>query len=385
MSSSETGDSHAKLLRQIETLQTQYAVASENWQGLESALKNELTDLKQHRDDLTKREAETRRKARDINTKARKMEDEMESLKDRVGVLEHELTEREKSLKKLQTQLAEAEKEAKDARTDLEHEKKVLEADYQQKLDEERAKWQQQLANPESTYLRAASPTASRRKEFGDAPVYSRRGSAMPRSISTADLPLSPLDRMLQDDRRPASGRSRNFRGSEVPTPIRQDSTPSFYTNGVNSRAPSISYDADEMFGHESPPMRNIPDMISVSIAGGGPSESVQLVERMSAQVRRLESERAAHKEEMERLAKQLEEARESVVSLMREVDEKTAQAEKTAKLEKELADMEHKHEFTLELLGEEKERVEDLEEEIREMKGLYRDLLEQKMPAQGS
>lgn len=66
VSSGATGDAQAKLLRQIETLQSQYAVASENWQGIESSMISRIASLEKERDDLTKKEADIRRKAREV-------------------------------------------------------------------------------------------------------------------------------------------------------------------------------------------------------------------------------------------------------------------------------------------------------------------------------
>jgi hypothetical protein len=66
VSSGATGDAQAKLLRQIETLQTQYAVASENWQGIEASLIARATSLEKERDEATRREADIRRKAREV-------------------------------------------------------------------------------------------------------------------------------------------------------------------------------------------------------------------------------------------------------------------------------------------------------------------------------
>ena len=65
-SAGQTGDVQAKLLRQIETLQNQYAVASENWQGIEGSLLTRVTALEKERDDIAKREADVRRKAREM-------------------------------------------------------------------------------------------------------------------------------------------------------------------------------------------------------------------------------------------------------------------------------------------------------------------------------
>lgn len=64
-SSGAVGESQAKLLRQIETLQTQYAVASENWQTLEGSLLSRLANLEKERDDVAQREGEMRRKVRE--------------------------------------------------------------------------------------------------------------------------------------------------------------------------------------------------------------------------------------------------------------------------------------------------------------------------------
>lgn len=66
VSSGATGDAQAKLLRQIETLQTQYAVASENWQGIEASLVARAANLEKERDEATRREADIRRKAREV-------------------------------------------------------------------------------------------------------------------------------------------------------------------------------------------------------------------------------------------------------------------------------------------------------------------------------
>lgn len=64
-SAGTSGDVHAKLLRQIETLQNQYAVASENWQGIEGALLTRITALERERDEIARKESDIRRKARE--------------------------------------------------------------------------------------------------------------------------------------------------------------------------------------------------------------------------------------------------------------------------------------------------------------------------------
>lgn len=65
-SSNATRDAQAKLLRQIETLQSQYATACENWQGIENTLTSRIAVLERERDEINRKESETRKKARDL-------------------------------------------------------------------------------------------------------------------------------------------------------------------------------------------------------------------------------------------------------------------------------------------------------------------------------
>ena len=64
-SAGQGGDVQAKLLRQVETLQNQYAIASENWQGIEGSLLSRVTALEKEKDEIAKREGDIRRKARE--------------------------------------------------------------------------------------------------------------------------------------------------------------------------------------------------------------------------------------------------------------------------------------------------------------------------------
>lgn len=59
------GESQANLIRQMETLQSQYATASENWRGIEASLITKVTNLEKERDEAQKRESDMRKKARD--------------------------------------------------------------------------------------------------------------------------------------------------------------------------------------------------------------------------------------------------------------------------------------------------------------------------------
>lgn len=127
-----------------------------------------------------------------------------------------------------------------------------------------------------------------------------------------------------------------------------------------------------------SSPHNVMQDMVSVSTIAAGPS--VQLVERMSAKIRQLESEKVTVREELARISKQRDEARAEIVALMGEVENQKKAAEKVAELERQVAEVNERYETTLELLGEKSEEVDELKADVQDLKDMYRDLVERTM-----
>lgn len=115
--------------------------------------------------------------------------------------------------------------------------------------------------------------------------------------------------------------------------------------------------------------------MVSVSTVGAGPS--VQLVERMSAAIRRLEAEKVASKEELSRISAQRDEARAEIVALMKETDSGKAASSRVGELETQVAEINSRYQTTLELLGEKSEEVEELKADVQDVKAMYRELVE--------
>lgn len=358
-SSTTQGDAQAKLLRQIETLQTQYSVASENWQRIEGSLLSRITTIESERDEAVKREADLRRKGRDAALKAKRMEEELENERDRVQELERICTEQRTELQQMTRKARETDDQLSESRKALAEQRESMEKEISSRLVEEKARW-----TPVLPTERTASPVTSLRKssalDLGHlmSPTQSRRPSALP--LFSADSNVPP----------------------------RQSSTASFRAaaNGTILKTPSItSVEPDEFFGNgaptpTSPPYthRGVNDLISTSTVGAGPS--VQLVERMSATVRRLETEKAASKDELARLTAQRDEARQEVVSLMREVEMKRANDERVKALEEEQRAINERYQTTLELLGEKSELVEELKADVADVKQMYRDLVESTM-----
>lgn len=361
-------------------MQTQYALASENWQGIESTLTSRVAALEKERDDVAKRESDIRRKAREVNSKARKLEDELESVNDRARSLEQDLLDQKQAVQEVQARANQAETSLQDSRDHFEREKRAWDVDLLQKLEDEKTKWKLEYSasqgHPtptESTFLRADSPGRSFRKQSTPDLLGLHARRSVGRNTSDMTLPLS-------DTERPRSSRQSTtpLRTPGFGTPQRNDSTPSIslHNGHTTSQAPSIHgiHDEPESYDAASSAHRTIPDLISSSTHTG---PSVQLVERMSAAVRRLESEKAASKEELARLQAQRDEAREEVVSMMREVEQKRKLEETTTKLQADLDQMNERYETTLEMLGEKSEQVEELKNDVQDLKNIYRDLVE--------
>lgn len=398
-------DSQAKLLRQIETLQTQYNIASDNWQGIEAGLNTRLTTLQKERDELAKREADARKKTRDINSKAKRLEEDLDIANEANASHESEIYQVKTALSKLELRLSSAEKETTTARTDLTRERKEFEASLQTRIEEERAKWRSEIGSgpttpgldsPHGQMLRADSSYSINHRKFSATDMSgslrrSHGGRAHPTDLSVL-LPnyspdhtrssgrrgypsfsgpvRTPTDQSLASRPESAAAISPppHLNGHSVPPPIVPVAddlpTPSIYTTEI-----------DDMDALRSSPQRTAAELISISTAGAGPS--VQLVERMSATVRRLETEKAASREEIARLIGQRDEARNEVVALMREMETMKDTQGRVGKMEQEMADLKSRYDAALEMLGEKSEECEELKNDVDDLKKIYRELVE--------
>ena len=303
------------------------------------------------------------------------MEEDVEAAKEAEQDKENKLEERMQDLQKIQQKLEKALEDLAASQKEMAEQKKTSDASWAQKLEEERTKWREQVNNLQ--------------QPRGVSPVQSLRRSS---NLDTIPSTLS--------DHRPSSRRSSTMPASpDIGTPPRQNSYPASIQGTLSPppintmtimETPSITFEPDEFFGTatpatpsmyggtQAPPSRGINDIISESTVGAGPS--VQLVERMSATVRRLESERAGSKDELVRVTTQRDEARQQVVDLMRELEEKQGSDARVEELDAKLTELDQRYQTTLEMLGEKSEQVEELQADITDLKKIYRELVDSTM-----
>ncbi len=309
-----------------------------------------------------------------------KLNGELDTALSKLRTIEYDFTEQSKELVATQERLKQNEAAMISMKECVEKERAAFEARLAERIEDGRSKWRQ--ANVQSPpaalqQLRTTSPASYTRKS-SSADLLSLQN----RRLHAPTEPMHVMDPAVE---RPLSRHGCNtLRSLDVGTPNRQDSLSKVQhtVNATVSATPSIqTWDHDDYFdasGTPASPLRTINDMTSVSTAGAGPS--VQLVERMSATIRRLESEKAALQDDIARLSSQRDEARGQVVSLMGEVEQKRAADMKIQNLEEQIAQVNERYQTTLEMLGEKSELVEELKADVADLKKIYRELVDSTM-----
>ncbi|KAJ8099401.1 TATA element modulatory factor 1 TATA binding-domain-containing protein [Lipomyces tetrasporus] len=403
LSAGATGDTQAKMLRQVETLQSQYAIATENWHGIEASLQSRIASLENDRDEVAKRDATLRKKLHEESSRVRESEQEIEAVTSRASDLEAELQLQSDLVASLRKRIDEETARFTSAIKELEKDKTELE---QRLLEEEKARREEtimQLRSPPAL----SSPTFSKN---GTSPGYfahqnggrnfslSRESSsynewfASPSAANSnsgsINVPTSIEHRRVSRTTRagiPSIQTNHSFSPSHsaVGTPV-MSSSASFVSLAElsSSSAPQQINMQNNMFrgrgggSGDSTGGSNPADELAsnASTAIGGVSSS----ERMSTVIRRLSSELASAKEELAILARDRDQAREEIVELLREVRDKRDVEAKCTDLQKQMDDLRLREQTTLELLGEKTERVNELEDDVADLKMMYRQQIQE-------
>jgi TATA element modulatory factor len=240
---------------------------------------------------------------RDLQTELLKSQSQVQSLQDSITSLETRLTEQAAAFTKEKESLQESFETSLDTR-----------------LKEEKQKWEE-----DQQILFAAPPLSAGYPQF-PTPMSPRQPQRAFKSVSPQpEIATKP---------RGTFPPSRTTSYGDIPH-LRRPSRPFASPFDVLSPAstPSIHIphhtleDEDERDflspSRGDSPKNTVADAVSVSASTTTAGPSVNIMERMSAAVRRLESDLAATKEEMARSIKQRDEAREECVKLMSEVEEK--------------------------------------------------------------
>lgn len=307
-----------------------------------------------------------------------------------MNTFQQNLSEHTTALEKLQRRAEDAENALREAKASFEQEKQAWKAEMEQQVEDEkhRSHTNSGAQSPANTFLnglrgsltpeflgfqdqlRKPSIRSINGANFNEITtperLISRRSSAQPamlRNIKSSQGPLNRQDSIQSFDSNNVDGRG--FAENNVPQ------TPSIHTSSVVQENDDFT---DYLNGASQSSPQTINDMVSVSTVAG---PSVQVLERMSAIVRRVESEKVGYQEEMTRLGSQRDEARKEIAALMQEVEAKRAGDEKIKDLEGEVALLNERLSTALEMLGEKTERVEELSNDVMDVKQMLKDLVE--------
>lgn len=307
------------------------------------------------------------------------MEDELQDLKPELAAAKQELEVCREQLAALQVSSRSTETALEQAKADLEKMQRAAAREMQ--AETERRPWaaDETPGTPSRVQSRPDSPLLSVPRTFSSdlagfqIPSRSARRSPMLGSMADSSADGGRRTSSQNPYGRPGAATSATGLGLP-PTPFSPFEPPP--SEPANLTSPSLAEREDPSDDRVSSSPRNVAqDMISVSTVGAGPS--VQLVERMSSAIRRLEAEKVAAKEEMARVCSQRDEARSDMLGLMKEIEAAKAASTRVTELEKELDGVNARYQTTLEMLGEKSELVEELKADVQDVKAMYRELVE--------
>ncbi|KAK2609016.1 hypothetical protein QQS21_002386 [Conoideocrella luteorostrata] len=378
-SSGSGGEAQVKMFRQVETLQSQYASARENWQGIESSLIAKSANLEKERDEAQRRESAMRKKAREAAVRLRHLEDELQDVQPSLLATRQELEASRDELAELQASYRTSQAALEETIEELEKARQCV-TYREDSIDAERRQWVDEVTGTASRghQSRPESPLLSVSRTFSSELIGLSGTGKSRRSYPPSSIPDSPAE-IFPPTRRmtsqpPLRTREPSYAGSgPPPTPFSPFEPPS--ETGQFPSSAAVERENGILETIPSSPLHVAQDMVSVSTVAAGPS--VQLVERMSAAIRRLEAEKVTAKEEMVRVYSQRDEARTDLVALMKEIEATKASAAKVPQLEEEVANIDARYQTTLEMLGEKSELVEELRADVDDVKAMYRELVE--------
>ena len=342
--------------------------------------------------------------------RAKRQEEELEEANTKIPTIQEDVKTYQTQLDSLNKRAQEAESALAKAKTDFEKQKQSWEAEKEEpqlpEPPERPRSWLDGLpggsflkpeSRPASPQL--ASPSRTFSTDFLGITTLSKARKVSAASASNSEAGANGLDSRMPFSRRPSaqppsrptlpshpgagnggsSGGGGGGGGFFSPLSV-------FSPTSEASPSPHNPLDREVQRGEDafeggmversaSPQQALLQDMVSVSTVAAGPS--VQLVERMSAAIRRLESEKVAAREELARISRQRDEGRAEIVALMREAEGGKVALKKVEVLEAEVADVKGRYETTLELLGEKSELVDELRADVDDVKAMYRDLVE--------
>ncbi|CAM9010334.1 unnamed protein product [Wickerhamomyces anomalus] len=346
-------ESYLKLIRQHDTLQNQYTSATENWQSIEASLMSKIsnfeTSLSSYQEKLKSSEEKNDILSNDLRSKTLEIENltkDLKNLRLELSRCQNKLDQSTKDYEELQTTLESKEISFNKEKAELEYKVSNLERQFKDSIQP------QHLTVQSSSNLGEFSPQMP---QNSSTPSF-RRGLSW-------DIGLGESSTTPRQSRKSSALYFPNYSQANGSFEEKSETASDFDDNDtVNS--PVSQYHNGSRYDNNS------------SSALGG--TSVQLLGKMSSQVRRLETELSTMKEELEKLSEDKKAANEEIVKLMKDNENVGFYKSKIEELEIQVDNYSKRHEKTLEILGEKSEQVEELKADVQDLKDLCRQQVQQ-------
>ncbi|SGZ55665.1 CIC11C00000002995 [Sungouiella intermedia] len=367
----DAGDDNAEAHKQIEylefaklsethrNLQAQYVSSQENWKLIESNLLNKVDGLTSSLESLKKSKLKSANEVKKLNSQVSALAEQISKFKQEVAVLRNEN-------KELVFQIQVKVNEYTELEEKLEELKTVFNSD-RQNYD-----------------IKINALNESIRKYEGQSQVYN--------SSTSSDNVSSLQSRRLRDSGLHINLEARSFRNyssqsmNSLGTPIQQweeaNASAPFTPYGIDQHQYSSSSLTEELHPFDAPDSAAETSFNFKSetptLPSSGATKNVQLINKMSSSIRRLELELLSLKEENEQITAEKDTAQQEVMGKY-DLEKQVSKLEETiSQLQKEVAERSKKEETLLEVIGEKSEKVAELQADVVDLKDLCRQQVQQ-------
>lgn len=389
-------DDYAKLLAAHHHLQTQYVSSQENWKIIELSMLSKSELLALTVETLKKGKAKTAAELKRLHARVAAQEDEIERLKGELDLARKDTADAKLQLQMKQTELAELHEKLDDTKAAFNADRQ----NYDLKIKAMAESLAQRDAVPDTPSLSARRSTVTSDRQHRVTGTLTGLGlqTNLPHGHGSQSSPTGmppPLLSSLTYTSTDSGAHSSVTTPAIGQEPVMWEEAAYGDRNGLGQRQPSLHlmnhgsrrnfseglllerYEhldllqaslTDEIYPQDASDMA---EQLFTAAFGGG--KNIQLITKMSLDVRRLEVELQALKEDNEQLAVQKETAQQEIVNLLAEQTRAHELEEQMKALQESAAATAKREETLLEVIGEKSERVAELQADVLDLKDLLR------------
>lgn len=350
----------AKLSETHRNLQSQYVSSQENWKLIESNLLSKVDGL------VSSLEAVKKSKVKSVN-EVKKLNSQLSILVEQVQKLKQEVTALRDEKKELEFQVQIKATDYSELEDKLDELKTVFNSDRQNydikinTLNETIRKFEE-LNQVYNSSVSSDNMTSLHSRRFRDSGLHINLEARSTRNFSTHSMnslgtPMQQWeDPNLAAPFTPYGLSQHHFSSSSLTEEIHPFDAP-------DSGTTDVAYS----FKNETP-----------TLPSSGGTKNIQLINKMSSSIRRLELELLSLKEENEQITTEKDNAQQEVVGKY-DLEKQVANLlEIVVRLEKEVAEGKKTEETLLEVIGEKSEKVAELQADVVDLKDLCRQQVQQ-------